>query len=103
MWWYNWRYLPHMKDEALAPNPNVMEQCPIANPSDAIRSNIESDVGRLVEIFKNQNSSIYQLLDWLKVEFDISEPSTRLQRPTDLDSDAFVAQVQKLRGKKKSL
>ena len=30
MWWYAWRYLPHMKDEALSPVAFKMETLPIA-------------------------------------------------------------------------
>jgi hypothetical protein len=33
MWWHNWRYLPHMKDEALTPAGFLMEGLPIARPS----------------------------------------------------------------------
>ena len=38
MWWHNWRYLPHMKDEALSPVAFLMESLPIARPPDAIRA-----------------------------------------------------------------
>src|SRR5208283_5312325 len=41
-WWYNWRYLPHMKDEALSPVGFLMESLPIARPSDAIRCKTEN-------------------------------------------------------------
>ena len=34
MWWYNWRYLPHMKDEALTPAGFLMDNLPIARPTD---------------------------------------------------------------------
>ncbi len=34
MWWHNWRYLPHMKDEALSPVGALMEKLPIAPPMD---------------------------------------------------------------------
>ena len=37
LWWHNWRYLPHMKDEALSPVAFLMETLPIARPTDAIR------------------------------------------------------------------
>ena len=37
MWWHNWRYLPHMKDEALSPVGFLMESLPIARPSDSVR------------------------------------------------------------------
>ena len=43
------------------------------------------------------------LLDWLKVEHEVATPNTKLQRPILLDTDAFVAEVRKVRGKKKPL
>ena len=41
LWWYNWRYLPHMKDEALSPVAFLMESLPIARHSESARK-IES-------------------------------------------------------------
>jgi len=39
------------------------------------------------------------LLDWLKIEHGIEKPSTKLHNPFDLDSDALIAEVKKLRGR----
>src|SRR5262249_40226992 len=44
LWWFNWRHLPHMKDEALTPVAFLMETLPIAPPTDAIRARAESAV-----------------------------------------------------------
>ncbi len=43
------------------------------------------------------------MLDWLRVEYEISEPGTRLQDVVSLDSDSLVAEVQRARGKKSRL
>ena len=43
------------------------------------------------------------MLDWLRVEYAIEKPSQKLQALTDLDSDAFITEVKKLRGKKQPL
>ena len=43
------------------------------------------------------------ILDWLRVEYEIEKPTLKLQSPIDLDSDGFVAEVKKVRGKKKPL
>ena len=43
------------------------------------------------------------MLDWLRVEYAIEKPSQKLAALTDLDSDAFIAEVKKLRGKKQPL
>jgi len=103
MWWHNWRYLPHMKDEALTPVAFLMESLPIARPTDSIRAQIETAVRRLIEIVGQERSTCRDLLDWLRVEHGIEKPSMKLQSPTALDSDAFVAEVKKLRGKKNPL
>ena len=103
MWWHNWRYLPHMKDEALAPNPTVLESVPIAQPSDSVRAKTEKAVSRLIEITQTQQATRRRILDWLRVEYEVEKPTLKLQSPIDLDCDAFVSEVKKVRGKKKPL
>ena len=103
LWWYNWRYLPHMKDEALAPMGYLVENFPIAQPTDLIRERTEAAVKRLVEITQSQQEIRRECLDWLHVEHDLAKPSKRLQTLIDLDSDAFVTEVKRLRGKKNPL
>ncbi|MGO9111380.1 MAG: Eco57I restriction-modification methylase domain-containing protein, partial [Thermoguttaceae bacterium] len=102
-WWYNWRYLPHMKDEALSPVGFLMESLPIARPSDAIRCKTENAVTRVIEIAGKQQETRRVILDWLRLQYEIEKPSLKLQSPIDLDSDGFVAEVVKVRGKKKPL
>jgi hypothetical protein len=103
MWWHNWRYLPHMKDEALAPNGYLVAALPIAQPTQSIREATEVAVRRLVEMTKQTRETEAGLLDWLRVEYEIEKPTLKLQSPIDLDSDGFVAEVKKVRGKKKPL
>jgi hypothetical protein len=103
LWWHNWRYLPHMKDEALAPNPTVLESVPIAQPSDRIRERVVPKTRRIIEITETQQAIRRTILDWLRVEHAIEKPSLKLQSPTELDSDAFVAEVKRIRGKKNPL
>ena len=103
LWWHNWRFLPHMKDEALSPVAFLMEKMPIAAPADDVRSQIEACARRLIDVANSQQTTRGDILDWLKVEHGIAEPNTKLQNPIDLDSDAFIAEVKKLRGKKKPL
>ena len=103
MWWHNWRYLPHMKDEALTPAGFLMDSLPIAEPTPEIRSEIEKRAERMIEITVLQQDTRRTLLDWLKVEYEIEKPSMKLQDPIALDSDTLVAEVKKLRGKSKPL
>jgi hypothetical protein len=100
MWWHNWRYLPHMKDEALSPVAFKMTELPIAEPTAAIRKAAESAVGRLIEITASQQTTRHTLLDWLRVEYAIGKPTNKLQNLTAFDSDSFVAEVKHIRGKK---
>jgi hypothetical protein len=39
----------------------------------------------------------------LRVEHDVAEPSTKLQNPVAFNSDTFIAEVRKLRGKRNPL
>ncbi len=103
LWWHNGRFLPHMKDEALSPVAFLVEKIPIASPSDELRAGIESLARRLIDIAATQQATRGDVLDWLRVEHEILESSTRLQSPIDLDSDALVAEVRKLRGRKTPL
>jgi hypothetical protein len=45
----------------------------------------------------------HTLLDWLRVEYGIEKPSNKLLAATDLDSDTWVAEVKRIRGKKHPL
>ena len=40
------------------------------------------------------------LLDWLRVEYAIDKPSNKLLAATDLDSDTWIGEVKRIRGKK---
>jgi len=40
------------------------------------------------------------LLDWLRVEYAIEKPSNKLLAAAELDSDTWVAEVKRIRGKK---
>jgi hypothetical protein len=40
------------------------------------------------------------LLDWLRVEYGIENPSNKLLAVADLDSDTQVGEVKRIRGKK---
>lgn len=103
MWWHNWRYLPHMKDEALSPVGFLMESLPIAQPTNRIRTRAEKAAGRLVEITRSQQATRRVIHDWLRVEYEVEKPTLKLQSPFDLDCDSLVAEVKKVRGKKKPL
>ena len=43
------------------------------------------------------------MLDWLRVEYGIEKPSNKLLAVTELDSDTWVGEVKRIRGKKQPL
>jgi hypothetical protein len=103
MWWHNWRYLPHMKDEALTPAGFKMEELPIAPPSAETRVAVEAAVRRLIALAAERQAGTRAVLDWLRVEFGVAKPSQKLQDVPALTPDALAAEVKKARGKAKPL
>jgi hypothetical protein len=103
LWWHNWRYLPHMKDEALSPVSFRMEDLPIARPTEKLRAECEALTKDLVEITGNMRSAQSDVLDWLGVEYAIDKPTQKLANLFDLDADSLIAEVKKIRGKKQPL
>jgi hypothetical protein len=99
MWWHNWRYLPHMKDEALSPASFRMEGLPIPNPTDDQRLVAETLVTRLIALNSEQKAGRAAVLDWLRSEFGVEKPTQKLQALAALGADDFVAEVKKA-GKK---
>ena len=100
MWWHNYRFLPHMKDEALAPVTYKIDALPIPKPTAAQRSETEAAVRRLIELTQQRQSGRAAVVDWLKVEFAVEKASMKLQEPAGLDAEAFIDEVKKGRKKK---
>lgn len=97
MWWHNWRFLPHMKDEALNPAGVLMETLPIAAPTDAARAEVEPAVARLIALTRERRAVTRELLEWLRVEFGVESPGQRLAAFTTLDEATFVEEVRRRR------
>ena len=55
---------------------------------------------RLIEITSRQWQTQRTLLEWLRVEYAIEKPSTKLLAATELNSDTWVGEVKRIRGKK---
>jgi len=102
-WWYAWRKAQHGKDEALRYFNTFVEEFPIPSLKESLRNECDSAVKNLIESTRIQQATVRDILDWLKVQYEITEPSTKLQNPIAFDSDALIAEVKKLRGKKKPL
>jgi hypothetical protein len=57
----------------------------------------------LNEITSRQQQTQRTLLDWLRVEYAIEKPSNNLLAVTDLDSDTWVGELKRIRGRKQPL
>jgi hypothetical protein len=99
LWWHNWRYLPHMKDEALNPAGFRMETLPIAEPTLAIRTEIEERASAAIELTRVAQQQTRELLDWLRLEYGVETPGQRLESFADLSADELTAEVRKRRPK----
>jgi len=93
MWWHNWRFLAHMKDDALTPAAVRLRQLPIARPTDTVRERVVQAVGELIDVTSRQRDHVRQLHDWLRVEFGIEKPGAKLSAPEELDFDTFITEV----------
>ncbi|WP_198808519.1 Eco57I restriction-modification methylase domain-containing protein [Leptolyngbya sp. BL0902] len=99
MWWYNWRYLPHMKDEALTPKGELIELLPIAPPTDEIRAEVEPAVQQLIELTKANQQATREMLDWFRVEHGIDKAGNKLSDFATLSLDDFLQEIKKRRPK----
>ncbi len=99
MWWHNWRYLPHMKDEALNPAGFRMETVPITEPTQQVRTEVEDGVASLLALAQASQDQTSELLHWLRLELAVDQPGQRLGTFADLTGDDFVAEVRKRRPK----
>lgn len=97
MWWYNWRYLPHMKDEALTPVGRLMENLPIAPPTDEIRAETEPAVKQLIASTKEERQVTQDVLAWLQLEFGIEKVGQRLSDFSSLAQDDFIKEIKRRR------
>ena len=103
IWAFSWRRAQHGKDEALRFIRDYVRSVPIAIPSEQSRETCSTIVSQLTELAKGAVETVENLLDWLRVEFEVNKPNTALASPLIMDSDEFVSQVRKIRGKKNPL
>jgi type I restriction-modification system DNA methylase subunit len=99
MWWHNWRFLTHMKDEALTPLGEKMAELPIATPDDETRRIAEEYVPHLVAFVKEDHEARSGVLDALRTQMSVEAPGQKLQAFETLARDEFIAEVTKRRPK----
>jgi hypothetical protein len=91
LWWFNWRYLPHMKDEALTPVAFKMAHLPIAVLKGRALTQVIEGASRLRDMAKREAEAELAVKDWLHHIFGIEEVKGALSRPVGLELDGFVS------------
>ncbi|RYD78715.1 MAG: restriction endonuclease, partial [Verrucomicrobiaceae bacterium] len=93
LWWFNWRYLGHMKDEALNPAGVKMETLPIAEPSNAARKQTDEIVPQLIEFTRASQVATAALLDSLRLQYGVEKAGQKLEDFAELSTDAFIKEI----------
>jgi hypothetical protein len=99
MWWHNWRYLVHMKDEALSPAGVKMVHVPIPRPTEAQREQVVIDVAAITNLTHQNLDGVGAVMDVLRMEYGVEQTGQALESFDCLSSDDFVAEVKKRRMK----
>jgi hypothetical protein len=94
MWWFNWRHLTHLKDEALSPMGYKMERLPIAQFEPAAKEMAARLVGQMITEARLVRSATTSITDWLRHTLGINKPSRALLDFDALTPDAFVTAAQ---------
>lgn len=103
MWWFNWRFLPHMKDEALSPMGFKMEHLPVARLKASARDTAAKHAATLVKMTSEQQACTVEVTDWLNHSFGIEKAKGALANVTSLDADELVSAVASGLPKKRKL
>jgi hypothetical protein len=99
IWAFMWRNAQHGKDEALRMFNSFTMTLPIAEPTPALRTEIEEHAAEALELTGAAQTASRELLDWLRIELGIDKPGQRLAEYQDLSADDFTAEVRKRRPK----
>lgn len=99
LWWHNWRWFPHMKDEALSPAGFKMVEVPIADPGPVERDRVGKLVAEVVALAADTATTTIDLLHWLNREHGIDKPGLLLESPAKLSDETFHAELRKRRPK----
>jgi hypothetical protein len=104
-WWYAFRILPHMKDEALHPHVDMFLDLPIPDPDEELKGEIEESVDELLSFYDKKTKDdmreiveIEMAIDNLITKaFKLSEDEVETIRRTLVMRDPLEVQKKKLR------
>jgi hypothetical protein len=102
MWWFNWRFMPHMKDEALTPVAFKMEELPVAQLKSGNDESVSLLVKSLIVAAQATRQANTSIVDWLRAEFNFDKPGA-LTAPHTLEVDQFVGTIRKALPKPRKL
>lgn len=97
MWWHSWRFLVHMKDEALNPACVKMVDLPVVESNSETQAEAQELVAANIDATGSTQQAIRDLLMWLKTEHGIDKAGNALSDPAGLTTEAFVQEVRKRR------
>jgi hypothetical protein len=89
MWWFNWRYLTHLKDEALSPMAYMIERIPVAR----LDNDVDGDVASIIKHLGTIDAATHAATDWLRHEFGVIKIGRGLAASHELDVESFVSAV----------
>ncbi|MCP4756741.1 MAG: class I SAM-dependent DNA methyltransferase, partial [Proteobacteria bacterium] len=99
LWAYMWRNAVHGKDDALRLIYSFTKALPIAEPTDAMRTEAEERVSNIIEFTRENQQSQNTLLDWISLEMSILKPGNKLSDAATLEYSVFVSEIKKRRPK----
>lgn len=99
LWWHNFRFLQHGKDEALRPFESAMASVPIAPPTTAARALADELVPAVVADVAANHRARRGMVDLLRTQYSVEKPGEALAGFHLLDANAFVREIVKRRGK----
>ncbi len=102
-WWFSWRHLLHMKDEALSNDAVKMVAFPIPNAKKSALQVSEAIAGGCATARRTIKGATALITDWLRVEFGLGKPGRALEAPHTLDAEDFVAAVRAALPKRRGL
>jgi hypothetical protein len=99
-WWFAWRKAQHGKDEAVRYFNTFVETYPVP-PRPAIDTSSLTD--RITELTLDASTRGRRVVEWLKFEWELTDPNRALRNPVALDADTFLKTVRETLPKKRKL
>ena len=91
LWWFNWRHLAHLKDEALTPQGYRVETIPVARPDAATAERAAALTAALAATARETHAARRLLAGWYRAEWGVTRIPRALDNPFALAPDRFVA------------